>query len=120
MTPASLVCPTQRRYEFVVAGLFSVIVDLYFAYAALWSYVQQWSAHSPFVTVSGTIVKVSVRSTGGAAAIRGRSFFPDIGYRYSVGGHEYENDCYFFIGAGWRDVSSTRAVVAHFPVGSSV
>ena len=120
MIPASPVRSPRRRYEFAVVGLFIVIVACYFANAILWSYVQQWRAHSSFVTVSATIVEASVRSTGSGAASRGRSFSPHIIYRYSVGGKEYENDRYFFMGDGWRDAPSAGAVVTHFPVGSSV
>jgi hypothetical protein len=119
MFSANPIRPSRRRYEFAVAGLFMLMAAFYFGYAVLWSSVQQWNAHSSFVTVRATIVEASVRSTGNGAATGGRTFFPHIVYRYSVGGKEYENDRYFFAGDGWRDASSAGAVVARFPAGSS-
>ncbi|CAN7285659.1 MULTISPECIES: DUF3592 domain-containing protein [unclassified Variovorax] len=109
-----------RRYDIAVGGLVILIAAFYFIYAALGSYVRQSQAHSSFIPVGATVVEASVRSSGSTAATHGESFSPRIVYRYNMGGKAYQSDRYFFAGDGWRDAASVEAVVARFPVGSSV
>jgi hypothetical protein len=120
MNQASSVCTSGRRYEIAADGLLILAAAGYFAYAALWSYVWQWKAHSSFLPVEATVIEASVQSRGSTSTTHSQSFLPHIVYRYNVGGVNYESSCYFFAGDGWSDFVSAESVAAQFPLGSPV
>lgn len=108
------------RYEFVIAGILFLLCSTYFSFGSLSSYFRQMKAGQNFAPVSATAVSSEVKERGGDQTTHGTSFHPEIVYRYSVGGKEYQSSRYFFTGEGWPDRESAQKVIERYPANAQV
>ncbi|MBM4258466.1 MAG: DUF3592 domain-containing protein [Deltaproteobacteria bacterium] len=110
----------KPRYEFVFVGIVFLLVDSYFSYGIVTSYLRQLRASQTYVPVAATVVASEIVERGSNRTTHGTSFSPRIVYRYTVEGKEFESHRYFFSGQGWSDRDSAQAVTDQYPVGQRV
>lgn len=108
------------RYEFLVAGLLFFIFSTYLSFGSVSSYFRQMKASQSFAPVSAIAVTAEVKEKGGSQTTHGASFYPEIVYRYSVQGKEYQSNRYFFSGNGWPDRASAQKVVERYLTNAQV
>lgn len=113
--------PAQRgrAWDLVVVGSLFLLLSLYFAYAALWSSVQQRGT-AGFLTVQAKILASDVRPQASSGNMARRTYHPHVRYSYTVGGVVFENTRIHFLGPTWTGHDDVQALVDRFPVGAEV